>query len=92
MVLQSALVESDATDQLADPQPIDAGWLNGLTAWLRDHTGGLLDLLALPIRLLELLVRALLTAGSGLIAPLSMLLAFTACALKDRRWARVGPV
>jgi hypothetical protein len=58
--------------------------LGGLTAWLRDAAGGLLGLLALPIRLVELLARALMTAGSGLIAPLSLLLAYTAFAIKDR--------
>lgn len=93
-VLQTALVETGiaATEQQTESQAIDSGWLDGLTAWLRNSAGGLLDLLALPIRLLELLARALLTAGSGLIAPLSMLLAFTTYAIKDRRWARVRPV
>jgi hypothetical protein len=85
-----------ATVEVAEPtaaEMVDAGWLNGLTNWLRTSADGLLNLLALPIRLLELLARALLTAGSGLIAPLSMLLAFTAVLIKDRRWgrARVDP-
>jgi hypothetical protein len=48
----------------------------------------LVKILALPIRLLEVLARALMTAGSGLIAPLSMLLAFTALLIKDRQWLR----
>jgi hypothetical protein len=94
-VLQTALVDggsAGASNPVADPmtsvEPVDAGWLDGLTNWLRNSAGGLFDLLAMPIRLLELLARALLTAGSGLIAPLSMLLAFTAMQIKDRRWGR----
>ncbi|HUP18069.1 MAG TPA: hypothetical protein VM848_18720 [Acidimicrobiia bacterium] len=91
--LQTTLVDSGVTElsivEVAQPtaaEMVDAGWLNGLTNWLRTSADGLLNLLALPIRLLELLARALLTAGSGLIAPLSMLLAFTAVLIKDRRW------
>jgi hypothetical protein len=93
--LQATLVDSGVTEpaivEVAQPtaaEVVDAGWLNGLTNWLRTSADGLLNLLALPIRLLELLARALLTAGSGLIAPLSMLLAFTAVLIKDRRWGR----
>lgn len=94
LALQTAMVDSGSTG-LANPgavqtqvETIDAGWLDGLTNWLRNGANSLLDLLALPIRLLELLARALLTAGSGLIAPLSMLLAFTAILIKDRGWGR----
>ena len=92
--LQTTLVDSGVTElsnvDVAQPtaETVDAGWLNGLTKWLRTSADALLNLLALPIRLLELLARALLTAGSGLIAPLSMLLAFTALLIKDRRWGR----
>lgn len=95
LALQTALVDgvaAGASNPVPDPMPavesVDAGWLDGLTNWLRNSAGGLLDLLAMPIRLLELLARAVLTAGSGLIAPLSMLLAFTAMQIKDRRWGR----
>jgi hypothetical protein len=95
LALQTALVDSNVTepsnldvDQPAPADLVEANWLNGLTNWLRSSADGLLNLLALPIRLLELLARALLTAGSGLIAPLSMLLAFTALLIKDRGWGR----
>ena len=84
----SAEVSRPVPDPMTASEPVDAGWLDGLTNWLRTSADGLLNLLALPIRLLELLARALLTAGSGLIAPLSMLLAFTAVLIKDRRWGR----
>lgn len=98
LALQTALVASGSTEP-SSPNlvpstamaPVDAGWLDGLTNWLRNGGEGLLAFLAGPIRLLELLARALLTAGSGLIAPLSMLLAFTAFLIKDRRWARAKP-
>jgi hypothetical protein len=95
LALQTTLVDSNDTDpstldggQPAPADLVEGDWLNGLTHWLRNSADGLLNLLALPIRLLELLARALLTAGSGLIAPLSMLLAFTALLIKDRRWGR----
>ena len=93
--VQAALVDRGSLSlvhQVAGPPAavplVEVGWLDGLTNWLRTSTGGIFDLLALPIRLLELLARALLTAGSGLIAPLSMLLAFTAFLIKDRGWSR----
>lgn len=95
LALQTTLVDGNVTEPsilgVDQPGPADlvqANWLNGLTNWLRSSADGLFNLLALPIRLLELLARALLTAGSGLIAPLSMLLAFTALLIKDRRWGR----
>lgn len=91
--LQTALVASGSSllpNSGIEPlpvRPVSDFRLDGLTNWLR--TDGLRDLLALPVRLLDLLARALLTAGSGLIAPLSMLLALTAYLVKDRHW--VGP-
>jgi hypothetical protein len=95
LALQTALVKRDSVvladsglELPAEVAVIDAGWLDGLTNWLRNSADGLLNVLALPIRLLELLARALLTAGSGLIAPLSLLLAFTAILIKDRGWVR----
>lgn len=92
LALQTTLVDRTGTrysdPDVDQPAPTDRveGWLNGLTNWLRTSTDRLVNILALPIRLLELLTRALLTAGSGLIAPLSTLLAFTAFLIKDRRW------
>ena len=98
LAVQTALLDNEVPDpagqggaHLTEVQMIDTGWLNGLTNWLRSGANGLLDLLAMPVRLLELLSRALLTAGSGLIAPLSMLLAFTAYLIKDRRWSGHRP-
>ena len=95
LALQTTLVDGNviqpSTLDVDHAAPVDlatANWLIGLTNWLRSSADGLLNLLALPIRLLELLARALLTAGSGLIAPLSMLFAFTAVLIKDRRWGR----
>ena len=95
LALQTALVLSaapvspnwDATKRVP-VRPVGDGRLDGLTGWLRNNADGLRNLLALPVRLLDLIARALLTAGSGLIAPLSMLLAFTAYLVKDRRWVR----
>jgi hypothetical protein len=95
LALQMTLVDGSSTqlselnvDQPASENLVGANWLDGLTSWLRNSTDGLVKILALPIRLLEVLARALMTAGSGLIAPLSMLLAFTALLIKDRQWLR----
>ncbi|HKY49077.1 MAG TPA: hypothetical protein VJQ79_13960, partial [Acidimicrobiia bacterium] len=95
LALQTTLVGSSVT-RLSDlnvsppdsENRVEANWLSGLTGWLRNGASELVNVLALPIRLLEVLARALITAGSGLIAPLSMLLAFTALLIKDRRWLR----
>lgn len=50
-----------------------AAWLTALGAWLGSGISGLLDVLAIPIRLLELLLRALTSAGAGLVAPAAVL-------------------
>lgn len=95
LALQTTLVESSVAhlsylnvSQPASENRVEANWLSGLTGWLRNGAGELIQVLALPIRLLEVLARALMTAGSGLLAPLSMLLAFTAVLIKDRQWLR----
>jgi hypothetical protein len=88
-VLQAALANTRGTLPTVAGTLVDtsgAGWLMGLTDWLRGTANGLADFLSIPLRLLELLVRALLTAGSGLVAPASLALAFTIYAVKDRRW------
>ena len=50
-------------------------WLTALGAWLESGLSGLLDVLAIPARFLELLFRALTSAGSGLVAPSAILAA-----------------
>jgi hypothetical protein len=57
-------------------------WLTALGAWLESGLSGLLDVLAIPARFLELLFRALISAGSGLVAPAAIL---TALAVAGRR-------
>jgi hypothetical protein len=57
-------------------------WLTALGAWLESGLAGLLDVLAIPARFLELLFRALISAGSGLVAPAAIL---TALAVAGRR-------
>lgn len=87
--LQTALVGTAAAPPTVAGRLADstgAGWLTGLTDWLRGTANGLGDLLSIPLRLLAILVRALLTAGSGLVAPASLALAFTIYAVRDRRW------
>jgi hypothetical protein len=88
LVANAPLISHSADTRRAPDRVVGDSWLDGLTGWLRDSADGLGTLLALPVRLLALLARALLTAGSGLIAPLSMLLALTAYLVKDRRWTR----
>jgi hypothetical protein len=53
-------------------------WLHALTAWLESGLSGLFDVLAIPARFLELLFRALISAGSGLVAPAAILAALAA--------------
>jgi hypothetical protein len=89
LIASAPLISNSDATRVPDRMAGDS-WLDGLTGWLRDSAGGLGTLLALPVRLLALLARALLTAGSGLIAPLSMLLALTAYLVKDRRWMRTS--
>lgn len=90
--LQAALTRTALASPTVSGPLIDSSggsWLLGLTDWLRNAGGGLVDLMAIPLRLLELLARALLTAGSGLVAPASLAMAFTLHAVRDRRWQGV---
>lgn len=88
---QEAKLETGTSSRVAETRihAASIGWLDGLTDWLRSAADGLLGLLTLPVRLFEILIRALLTAGSGLVAPASLLLVFTAYAIRDRRSGRV---
>ena len=68
-------VEAD-TETLASTIAIAApptSWLGSLEAWL--GVEGLADILAIPIQFLTLLFRALFSAGYGLVAPASILIA-----------------
>lgn len=90
--LQVALTRSVLASPAVSGPLVDSSgssWLLGLTGWLRSAGGGLVDLLAIPLKLLELLGRALLTAGSGLVAPASLAIAFTLHAVRDQRWQSV---
>jgi hypothetical protein len=53
-------------------------WLHALKGWLESGLSGLFDVLAIPARFLELLFRALISAGSGLVAPAAILAALAA--------------
>ena len=55
------------------PVASNNAWLSALKAWLRSGVSALLDVVAIPARLLEILLRALLSAGSGLVAPAAIL-------------------
>jgi hypothetical protein len=90
--LQVALADATTTTTRASgvERAVDDqswGWLAGLTGWLRALAQGLVDAVTFPIRLIEILLRALFTAGSGLVAPTTLLVAFTVTALRDRRRA-----
>jgi hypothetical protein len=87
--LQAALASTRGTLPTVAGRLVDssgAAWLMGLTDWLHRTANYLMDVLSIPLRLLEILVRALLTAGSGLVAPASLALAFTIYAVRDRHW------
>ena len=75
-VLLSSIVESSVSSQnreATDHVIGDTGWLSALRRWL--ESGILIDVLAIPARLLEILLRALFSAGSGLVAPAAILVA-----------------
>jgi hypothetical protein len=87
--LQAALASTRGTLPTVAGRLVDssgAAWLMGLTDWLHRTANYLMDVLSIPLRLLEILARALLTAGSGLVAPASLALAFTIYAVRDRHW------
>jgi hypothetical protein len=86
--MQSALADPitvSLVSERSSSMESSGGWLTGLTGWLRAVAEGLLSVLAFPIRLLELLWRAMFSAGSGLVAPISLLVAYTVSALRERR-------
>jgi hypothetical protein len=55
--------------------PVTTDWLAALGSWLGSGIASLLDVLALPAHLFELLLRALTSAGAGLVAPAAILAA-----------------
>jgi hypothetical protein len=58
-----------------DPVAVNIDWLSALRGWLQSGVAALLDVLAIPARLFEILLRALMSAGSGLVAPAAILVA-----------------
>ena len=70
--IQSASVEADPLRQTQNSG--DSGWLFSLSNWLGAGISGLLDVLSIPMRLLEVLLRALTSSGAVLLAPASLLL------------------
>ena len=80
--IQSALLSSISDAPLSlqdregnDPVVRNTDWLSALRGWLASGVSGLFDVLAIPARFLEILLRALITAGSGLVAPAAILVA-----------------
>lgn len=83
-ILQTIVASQVLTGQVltgAEPAPLASrtapastgnSWLDSLADWLSIES--LSQLLAIPFRLLSLLFRALMSAGSGLVAPASLLL------------------
>jgi hypothetical protein len=83
--LRQALVSRDLAPSTPAAPVVAVGWLPQLAEWLRGAIGDLADLLMFPVRLVELLARALLSAGAGLVAPASLLAAIVAWSVWDRR-------
>jgi hypothetical protein len=83
--LHQALVSRDIPPSTPAAPVVTVGWLPQLAEWLRGAIGDLADLLMFPVRLVELLARALLSAGAGLVAPASLLAAIVAWSVWDRR-------
>lgn len=64
---------STAAPLLPSPQVETLDWLSTLKGWLGQGAASLLEVLAIPMRLLEVLIRALTSSGAGLIAPAVLL-------------------
>lgn len=80
--IQRALLSSIVESSVAlrdregnDPVVTNPDWLSALRGWLESGVSALLDVIAIPARLLEILLRALMSAGSGLVAPAAILVA-----------------
>ncbi|HJQ94138.1 MAG TPA: hypothetical protein VJ935_00320 [Acidimicrobiia bacterium] len=76
--LLSSILESSVSLQDRegnDSVLTNSDWLSALRGWLASGVSALLDVIAIPARLLEILLRALLSAGSGLVAPAAILVA-----------------
>lgn len=71
-------------------QAVDDSIYARLLSWLGG--GGIVDLLAGPLLGLEILLRALLSAGSGLVAPTSLLAALVFVWLRESRGRQRRPV
>ena len=63
----------------------DLALYDRLLDWLGRSGSGLLSILAWPLLVLEILLRALVSAGSGLVAPLSLLAALCVSVMLGRR-------
>lgn len=76
--LLSSIIESSVSLQDRegnDPVVTNSDWLSALRGWLASGVSGFFDVVAIPARLLEILLRALMSAGSGLVAPAAILVA-----------------
>lgn len=83
--LEASLLNSDTRALTGSiDAPATPSWLARVAEWLPASLAGVVGLLAIPVKLLELLLRALFSAGSGLVAPASLLLAVVFTMLVDR--------
>lgn len=84
--LEESLLNTDPTRALTRSIDVStaSSWLARLADWLPSSLASLVGLLAIPLKVIELLLRALLSAGSGLVAPASLLLALVFTMLVDR--------
>lgn len=85
------LGDFSVSEPTATRSSIDTSLYGRMLDWL-SGTGSGLGVLAAPLLGLEILFRALLSAGSGLVAPISLLAAFVARSLVAGRERRNGPM
>jgi hypothetical protein len=82
LIVAQPRVRVSSVNESVNPAP---GPLDYLTGWLKPTAIGIRDVMAVPVKALELLLRALFSAGAGLIVPVSLLIAFAVGAFQDRR-------
>lgn len=94
LVALSVLAAANGVSELSDSEMVDVASVTDtslygrLIGWLTSAQSGVFGLLAGPLLSLEILLRALTSAGSGLVAPLSLLSAYLVRIIRQLRVRR----
>lgn len=91
LVVAAGLADPTLFEPVRIVAPRDDSLYGRLLDWLTGAGSGLLGLLAGPLLALEILLRALLSAGSGLVAPASLLVSYLLRLLWESRARNARP-